>query len=444
MNMPHSKCLVAWIGDDFTGSAASLEVMAFAGIPSVLFLNVPTKSQMDLFPEARAIGVATTARSQSTDWMHEHLPKYFGFLRELSPVISHYKVCSTLDSSPEIGSIGCALDIAKSIFNSSWVPVLIAAPKMRRYQAFGHLFAASGTEIHRLDRHPTMMDHPITPMRESDVAKHLMLQSAQAIYNLSLEDLSAQRENYTPPPMVDGGQVVTLDAMTDQHMACLGKLIWEGGQDGLFAVGSQGIQYALVEYWREKGWIEKQDKCAGAGPVEQVICISGSVSPQTSEQINWALKHGFEGLSVDVKSMLQTPEQTSEDIIIKALDLLASGQSLVIYTADGRQGFETKLSAAESSQIGQTLGQILKQLLQRTDIRRAIISGGDTSGHAAQQLNLFALQATSPTVPGAPLLKAFSADPKLDGLELALKGGQMGTVDFFDWIKRGGGITKRG
>jgi len=139
--------------------------------------------------------------------------------------------------------------------------------------------------------------------------------------------------------------------------------------------------------------------------------------------------------------MLQTPEKTSEDIIIEALNLLASGQSLVIYTADGRKGFEARLSAAESSQIGQTLGQILKQLLQRTDIRRAIISGGDTSGHAAQQLNLFALQAISPTVPGAPLLNAFSTDPKLDGLELALKGGQMGTVDYFDWIKRGGGIT---
>ena len=84
---------------------------------------------------------------------------------------------------------------------------MIAAPKMRRYQAFGHLFAASGTEIYRLDRHPTMMDHPITTMRESDVAKHLMLQTALAIYNLSLEDLSAQRENFTPPPMVEGGQV---------------------------------------------------------------------------------------------------------------------------------------------------------------------------------------------------------------------------------------------
>ena len=64
MNIPHSNHLVGWIGDDFTGSAASLEVLAFAGIPSVLFLSVPSKAQMELFPKAQAIGVATTARSQ--------------------------------------------------------------------------------------------------------------------------------------------------------------------------------------------------------------------------------------------------------------------------------------------------------------------------------------------------------------------------------------------
>ncbi len=108
MNMPHSKCLVAWIGDDFTRSAASLEVMAFAGIPLRSIPECSSKSQMDLFPEARAIGSCNNCAEPESLTGLEHLPKYFGFLRELSPVISHYKVCSTLDSSPEIGSIGCA------------------------------------------------------------------------------------------------------------------------------------------------------------------------------------------------------------------------------------------------------------------------------------------------------------------------------------------------
>jgi uncharacterized protein YgbK (DUF1537 family) len=56
--------------------------------------------------------------------------------------INHYKVCSTLDSAPHFGSIGRAIDLAAPVFGSRWIPVLVAAPPMRRYQAYGHLFAS--------------------------------------------------------------------------------------------------------------------------------------------------------------------------------------------------------------------------------------------------------------------------------------------------------------
>ncbi len=53
------------------------------------------------------------------------------------------------------------------------VPLLTAAPAMRRYQAFGHLFAGSPQGVFRLDRHPVMAHHPATPMAESDLLAHL-------------------------------------------------------------------------------------------------------------------------------------------------------------------------------------------------------------------------------------------------------------------------------
>ncbi len=34
--------LIAFYGDDFTGSSAVMEITAFAGLPTVLFLNPPT------------------------------------------------------------------------------------------------------------------------------------------------------------------------------------------------------------------------------------------------------------------------------------------------------------------------------------------------------------------------------------------------------------------
>jgi len=154
--------LVTWYADDFTGAAAVMEVLTFAGLPAMLFLDMPTEQQLANLPNVRAIGVASTARTQSPEWMDEHLPSVFSDLANLSDGLLHYKVCTTLDSSPAIGSIGRAMEIGAKTVNSNCVPVLIAAPQMRRYQFFGHLFASMGDDIYRLDRHPVMSRHPIT------------------------------------------------------------------------------------------------------------------------------------------------------------------------------------------------------------------------------------------------------------------------------------------
>ena len=42
------------------------------------------------------------------------------------------------------------------------------------------------------------------------------------------------------------------------------------------------------------------------------------------------------------------------------------------------------------------------------------------------------------TIPGAALCRAYGDGPH-DGLEIALKGGQMGSTDYFGWIRDGGG-----
>ncbi|SEM28745.1 Putative sugar-binding N-terminal domain-containing protein [Roseovarius azorensis] len=66
--------LVAWYGDDFTGAAAVMEVLTFAGLPTALFLDPPTPGQLARFPGLRGIGIASTARTWSPDRMQADLP----------------------------------------------------------------------------------------------------------------------------------------------------------------------------------------------------------------------------------------------------------------------------------------------------------------------------------------------------------------------------------
>jgi uncharacterized protein YgbK (DUF1537 family) len=165
--------LIAWYGDDFTGSAATMEALTFAGLPAALFFDIPRPEQLARFPGLRGIGIAGIARSQPPGWMRTHLPPIFASLRDSGAPLIHYKICSTFDSSPATGSIGAAIDIGHDMFGNGWIPLITAAPAIHRYQAFGNLFATVAGTGYRLDRHPTMSRHPVTPMHEADLGRHL-------------------------------------------------------------------------------------------------------------------------------------------------------------------------------------------------------------------------------------------------------------------------------
>jgi uncharacterized protein YgbK (DUF1537 family) len=66
-----------------------------------------------------------------------------------------------------------------------------------------------------------------------------------------------------------------------------------------------------------------------------------------------------------------------------------------------------------------------------------VVAGGDSSGAAAARLGIVALTAVAPLAPGSPLCRAWSDDPARDGLEITLKGGQVGRPDFFAAAKAG-------
>jgi len=68
---------------------------------------------------------------------------------------------------------------------------------------------------------------------------------------------------------------------------------------------------------------------------------------------------------------------------------------------------------------------------------RIVIAGGDSSGEVAIALDIDALTVIAGLSPGAPLCRAWSTNADRDGLEIVLKGGQMGRDDFFG-LARGG------
>jgi uncharacterized protein YgbK (DUF1537 family) len=462
--MATDDLLLTFYGDDFTGSTDVLESLALNGVETVLFFEPPQPDDLDQFGGVQAVGVAGQSRTMSAAEMDEHLPPIFEALDRFDASLFQYKVCSTFDSSPTVGSIGHAIDLGRETFDASFVPVVVAAPSLKprgRYVVFGNLFATVDGETYRLDRHPTMSEHPITPMTEADITRHLGEQTDRDIGLCDIRSIDGRGIGTLESDLdriLTRNEIVVFDGLSHDHQQIVGRLIWERSteKDGqVFSASSSGLNYALTSHWRDVGVIDELGESRSIGEVDQIVVMSGSASPVNKQQIEWALNHGFDGIRLDTAALINPDESdyAREQAVDTALDALKAGRSVVCYTARGPNdpAIDETLERAESlgladsevgERIGTAQGRITRRLLRDTGLRRACVSGGDTSGYVVPHLDVYALEFAARVGPGSPLCIGRADQSSFDGVELALKGGQVETTnadaDYFGVVRDGG------
>jgi 3-oxoisoapionate kinase len=445
--VPAISLLLAYYGDDFTGSTDAMEQLVRGGVPTVLFVEPPTPKALASYPHVRAVGVAGQSRTMSPEQMNAELPAAFASLAAHRPQFVHYKVCSTFDSSPSVGSIGRAIDIGARMFQNRVTPLVVGAPSLGRYCLFGNLFARSGLDSppFRLDRHPTMRRHPVTPMDESDLRVHLSRQTDRLVTlidGLALDQGVAEVTERVS--QAADGDIILFDALTDAHLATIGAVLIELQRQEnkpLFVAGSSGIESALTQAWKDRGMLKDAGEVVQpASPVEPIVAVSGSCSPVTDRQIGWALEHGFLEASLDVAALSSSRDLESElsaiaNRIVKEHD---AGRSVIVHTSRGAPDDRLAVRLAGNSAAatpGQMLGRVLDLVLQSRIVFRFAVAGGDTAGDVARTLGIEALQMVAPLAPGAPLCQARSRRPYVDGVEFTFKGGQVGREDFFGVVQ---------
>ena len=443
--------LLAYYGDDFTGSTDAMEAMTAAGVPTVLFLDAPDPQALARFPHARCVGIAGSSRGRSPQWMDENLPQAFAALARLGAPILHYKVCSTFDSSPTIGSIGRAIDLGVAHMPGRWSPSIVGAPRLKRYQVFGNLFAAVDGAGHRLDRHPTMSRHPVTPMLEADLRRHLRAQTARPIELIDMVQLrEGSAEQVLRRLQSEAVPVVMIDVLDEQTLREAGRLVWQQRGEGLFSASSSGLQYALAAHWRDTGLLPQAASLPAATGVASIAVVSGSCSPVTAAQIRWARANGFATAGLHLPSALGEHSRGGEieRVVAICTAALHGGRSALVFSAEGPDDprvldFESVARAAgldrvqAARTVAAVLAEVMRQLLERVDLQRVVVAGGDSSGEVASALDIEALTVVAGLAPGAPLCRAWSPNPRRDGLEIVLKGGQMGEVSFFGRVRDG-------
>lgn len=433
--------LLAYYGDDFTGSTDVMEALAGNGVPTVLFTRLPDDAVRARFPGVRAVGLAGTSRSQPPAWMDVALPAIFGWLRDQGAAVAHYKTCSTFDSAPHLGSIGRATEIGLAAFGQAATAIVVGAPQLRRYTAFGTLFAGYAGRTWRIDRHPVMSRHPATPMDEADLLLHLARQTDFPTALVDQPALAAGAgEIALDEALAAGARAVLVDVCDLDSQRRAGELIWRCRRRiGPLLVGSSGVEYALLPVWRAEGLATGPVETAALPPRARIAVVSGSCSAVTEGQIRSATAAGFDGIAVDYRVLASGDgaEAALELAAIEAGAVLAAGRSPIVYTALGPDSIAGLPDAGGA--VGRGLGRLLARLADEHGLDRIAVAGGDTSSHALAELDVCALTLRRPIAdsPGSPVCTAHRTDPAAGTLDLILKGGQVGKPDYFARLRDG-------
>jgi len=429
--MAESRLRYAFYGDDFTGATDTLATLAQAGLRCVLFLGVPAARELAAAGPLDALGIAGVARSLPPAAMREELAPVANFFASLQATLLHYKCCSTFDSAPDVGNLHVAISLLrKRVPGQHLVPIVGGQPSLGRYCAFGQLFAAAGEggEVLRIDRHPTMSVHPVTPMHEADLRRHL---AAQGWEKLGLVDWRALDSGgdalaaTVDAAVQEGDGGVLFDVLTREHLRRIGALLWQRASAGrLLALGASSVAQAVCAHWQEEGTGQEPATTAVPPALGPVLLLAGSLSPVTARQVETAAPH-YEHETIDPAALLGDP-QAIERWAQQCAARLNAGRPVLAAT------LRTRAGQPASIDVAQLCGRLLARVLALAPrVRRVGIAGGDSSSHAVRALGLWGLSYLGPLAPGVPLVRAHADDARLDGLELMLKGGQMGPADLF-------------
>jgi len=421
---------LVFCGDDFTGASDTLATLARAGWRTRLYLDAEDALADPASRALDAVGVATALRSLAPGPMAAELDRQARALAAFGAPVFHYKVCSTFDSSPTIGNIATAVATVRAAVPAiGWLAIVGGQPSLRRYCLFGNLFAAAGDgAVHRIDRHPVMGHHPVTPMTEADLRLHLAAQGLEGVALIDRRhyaDGVAALAELVHGLRAEGRDAVLFDAGEQADLPVVGAMLRD--QPGpVLCVGASSVAEAVVAAAAPRADVGATAPPALKRTARPCFALSGSRSPVTERQI--AAATGFREVPIDPQGLATDRRAGIAAAVAASLDLLRQGRPVLARLLPGARHGLSGAALAEAT------AEIAAAVTTSGLCGALVVAGGDTSSLAARALGLRSLTYVSDVDRGAALCRADAEGP-LDGFPLVLKGGQMGSEDFFGRVQ---------
>jgi len=410
--------LLGCIADDYTGASDLANTLTRNGLRTVQTIGVPDEAlKLDA---VEAVVVSLKSRSIQADAAVAACEAAARWLRAQGAGHILFKICSTFDST-DAGNIG---PVTNALRNGSSVLVTPAFPATGRTVYQGHLF------VHSVPLHESpLKDHPLNPMRDSNLVRVLARQSGETGIGLITESTVAGGAEAILARQAElaraGFPVAIIDAVFERDLEAIGiAALHQPLSVGASGLGL-GLTRALVATGRAEGKIAE---FAGAAVGGHAACLVGSCSQATLEQIARA-EADMPVLRLDTESLFDNGV-VIEQAVAWAAGRLSAGPILIASSAS-----PAAVAALQARHGGERAGRVIEQSLAAIaaglvdqGVRRLAIGGGETAGAIIDRLAIPAFAVGAEIAPGVPLLRGIGPGP---GMMVALKSGNFGGPDFF-------------
>lgn len=406
------------IADDLTGATDLAGLVARSGVSVSLRMGLPSSPPIDT---ATVEIIALKCRTAPVATAVAETRAALAWLRSAGAERFYWKYCSTFDSTAEgnIGPVAEALMRDLGVTQTLYCP---AFPENGRSIYMGNLFVGE-----KLLAESPMKDHPLTPMRDSNLMRLLAPQVTAPVGLANRRDVARGVPGLRARMRAlaeQGVAHVVVDAVCNDDLA----IIATAGQDMPLLTGGSALAAPLPTLWAEAGLLTRVLSGQGSKPVAPAaIVLSGSCSDMTNRQVACYLADGHPSFRLDPLSLAQ---QGSGPVLDWLAGQPLTSSPLIYATAlpDSVHRTQELLGRGQAGEIIESTLAACALAARDRGVRRFVIAGGETSGSVVQGLGISQLDVGAEITPGVPWCRAKSGG---HDLAITLKSGNFGSEEFF-------------
>jgi uncharacterized protein YgbK (DUF1537 family) len=333
------------------------------------------------------------------------------------------------------GNIGAEFDAMLDALQEEFAVVVLGFPDNGR-TTLNSIHYVHGTKL----ENSQFRQDPVHPMGQSNLIDILQGQTRRKVAAITY-DIIDQGSYYLRQQINNMRAIanyVILDVRNNEDLAVIGEAV----RNEKIICGSSALAYYLGLFRALDPSFDHLEKSKSAVYNPKVLCIAGSLTPQTNAQVQYMRDNHYPVIKLNTMNLFSEElrkEELKRILLQYAMAYQLSDVVVIHSMNDPEEVKRTKDIAAElnidnttvSEMVSGELAKIAECVGKQYGIGKYIICGGDTSAAFCNRLNIIGMKIKKEIQTGLPTCQSIT-EPYY---QLVLKSGSFGTKEFIEVAK---------